>query len=108
MFVTVVQFMRPDGRQVPREFEVSDNLFDVYALIQSLQCRLEAEVLLTGQVSFTITNPGVGDFEGRLVQNGPAVPDKLEELIGSFDADKYATWVGLQESMEAGEFDPDS
>lgn len=108
MFVTVVQFMRPDGRQVPQEFEVSDNLVDAYALIQSSQCRLEAEVLMTGFVSFTITNPEAGDFKGCLVQNGPAVQGKLEELIDSFDADKYTTWLGLQEAMELGEFDPDS
>lgn len=76
----VMQFMRPDGRRNPTSTMLSDEVLTHYKEMQSAGCRFEAEVLLTGQVSVTISD-NEEDMDIEIVPNGPKVQDALEKML---------------------------
>ena len=51
--IQFTQFLRPDGRSKKIEIERSPEIEAVAAQLAAAGCRLEAEVLLTGECSFT-------------------------------------------------------
>ncbi len=99
MTVTVTQFMRPDGRQVKRELEISDEYKEKYEEILSCDARLTAERLIDGTVSQTI-ECGNFDFAFAITTGKDFNENKqaLEKMILQFDRikcikqkEKYAT-----------------
>lgn len=68
----VIQFLRPDGRQKSITTQLPADTYDAYRAMLAAGCRLEAEVLLTEQVSMTITRDGE-DLDISLTPNGPEV-----------------------------------
>lgn len=51
-----IQFMRPNGRQVEQTFDLPDQYEEQYNSMTDAGCRFEAEELMTGDVSITISN----------------------------------------------------
>ncbi len=93
MEIDIVQYMRPDGRQVKGFMDIPDNLGQKYIALVDSGCNVAAELLMTGQVSFTIEDPVVeDDFRIELVENGPKVPAALARLVDSFDAQELVTF----------------
>jgi hypothetical protein len=78
--IEFVQFMRPDGRQVTNTIERPPEIEAKAGAIVGRGLRFEAEVLLDGTVSFTVSD-GEEDIDIELAQNGPEVPLAVDRLI---------------------------
>jgi hypothetical protein len=102
MIAKFTQYLRPDGRQVEAEFKVADDLAEQLALIQSAGANLTAEVLMTGIVSFTISDVDSDDFDIELVPNGPEVPLAIDRLIRRFNLASYEQWEKEVAEAEKG------
>ena len=88
MDVEVMQFMRPNARQVPQTTEVADDAAEGYAAMKDAGGRLTAECV-GGRVSLCIEKPGVNDYLMKVVRNGPAVPVAIAEMLKAFDRAEY-------------------
>lgn len=55
--------------------------------------RLEAEILVTEEVNFTITHSEWGDYDGFVKPNGPEVPIAIDALLRRFNVDEYQQWL---------------
>lgn len=91
MKVAVRQYLRPYGRPRDMTTEVPESAEALrgYDELAAGGCRLTAEVLMTGQASLTIEDLG-REFDDsiRVVENGPAVPEAIVELLSAFRADQ--------------------
>ncbi len=92
MIVDVIQFMRPHGRQVPLEVEVSDSCKEKYDLLTGYNLRLTCEQLMNGTVSQAVEGPDF-DFDIELTGGSDLTENKaaLEKLIMRFDLSAFAT-----------------
>jgi len=88
--VDVVQFMRPNGRQVPHQLEVDDSCEAKYKELTKWGLRLTCEQLMNGKVSQTIESP---DFDLDIIlTNGADLQENkeaLEKLILRFDVAEF-------------------
>jgi hypothetical protein len=82
--IPFTQYMMPDGRRVPQWCDVEPEVAAKAGKIIARGFVFECEVLRTGDVSLTITDPGEGDLDIRVVPNGPAVPDAVKSLVMEF------------------------
>lgn len=93
--VPFTQYMRPDGRKKPVEFDVPDDV-DQEVVDQANRFiaaggRYECEVLSTGACSFTACHPLVPDEDVAIevaMTNGPPVVERIVALIK-----KTAAWM---------------
>lgn len=90
MKVEVTQFMRPNGRQVPHQLEVSDKCQEKYDEIVGQGLRLTCEQMMTGQASQTIEAEDF-DFDIVITKGSDFDENKaeLEKMILRFDKFKY-------------------
>ena len=82
--VRFIQYLRPNGRQ--EEMVITGRPPVTVAKAQEIWAagyRLEAEVLVSGLVSLTISD-GEEDVAVELIDNGPAVPEAVDRMIGEF------------------------
>jgi len=78
----IIQFMRPDGRQVERTVELPKQFEPNYLNMINSGCRFESEVLSTGEVSLTLANTAEEeDVDIEVVENGPEVPLALVGML---------------------------
>lgn len=86
----VIQFMMPTGRQVERTTELPIETIEAYHDMHKHGCRFEAEMLMTGQVSSTISHPGQeADVDIEITPNGPEVQAGMMAIL------KRGQWKGL-------------
>lgn len=81
--IPFTQFLRPNGRKEPVTIDRPD---DIAALAQAIIAKgywFECESLLSGQVSFTITDDR-GDHAIAVVRNGPDVEAIIDRMIVDF------------------------
>lgn len=76
----VTQFLRPDGRQKKFTVEMPDELHEPYVDMVNSGCRLEAEVISTGEVSVTVTSDEA-DVDIRVTRNDDSVVTALKEML---------------------------
>jgi len=76
----VLQYMMPDGRQVHMKTPLPVECLEAYEAMEAANCRLEAEVLSTGEVSVTISDSEY-DRDCRVVKNGPDVKTALAAML---------------------------
>lgn len=91
VLVDLVQYKLPDGRQVPTQCDVRDDLDLHYKAIRERGLKLTCEVLMTGDISLAISDDEQ-DWDGEIAQNGPGDKNPkacLEKLIARFDGAKY-------------------
>lgn len=82
----VTQYLRPHGTKRRIFKEVSDDVHKKGMKIIEAGYQFEAEVLRTGDVSFTIYDPKEGvDVAIKLVTNGPKVHEAFDKLINTFN-----------------------
>mgnify|MGYP001563705846 FL=1 len=86
--VDVVQFMRPDGRQVECKTDLIDEVKADYEAMVAAGYRFKAECLTTGEVSVTITNKERGDVDIRVLHNGPRVQEAMATMLHNREWEK--------------------
>ena len=90
-----IQYMMPNGQRKKVEFDVADDLQPQLDAIESAGCRLECEVLSTGEVSLTIFHIESEEDVGiELSDNGPDVPAAVDRLIRTFQVKQLRTLIG--------------
>jgi hypothetical protein len=82
--ITFTQFVLPRGDRRYVSIEVAPDVASKADTIVARGFRFECELLRTGQVSLTITDPEEGDADIRVVPNGPGVRDAVEDLVRRF------------------------
>lgn len=80
--VKCTQFLRPNGRQREVETDLPAECQGAYLEMLAHGCRFEAEMLVTGQVSVTISN-GEVDLIMSLIPNGPEVQEAMANMLRS-------------------------
>ena len=77
--VDVVQYLRPSGTQ-----RSTTTMLDIpsylYEQMRKHECRFEAEILITGEVSLTISDTEQ-DLDIEIVSNGPEVQKAMERML---------------------------
>ncbi len=88
--VEVIQFMRPNGRQVPHQLKIDDSCEAKYKELTELGLRLTCEQLMSRKVSQTIESPDF-DFDIILTNGSDLAENKkaLQDLILRFDVDEF-------------------
>lgn len=83
------QFLMPDGRQKDVIIDRSEETAKRADRLVSSGCRLEIEMLSTGQISMTVerdTEDGEIDLlSQKICKNGPQVPIMVDELLETAD-----------------------
>lgn len=96
MQIEGIQFMRPDGREVPVKVTINDELTAKWHEIQDAGLRLTAEVLITGDVSVALEARELGDFAIELCGNEPGCDQTptqgVEKMIREFDTEACTEW----------------
>lgn len=83
--IPFTQYMLPHGRKVPVSIEVADDVAGKADELIAQGICFECEVLTTGQVSLTITDPELGDLDIHVRQNGPGIREAVEDMVRKFD-----------------------
>lgn len=97
-FIPFTQYMLPNGRRQETSIEVdADVATKARELIAEGLC-FECEVLTTGSVSLTITDPEEGDLDIRIHANGPGIREAVEDMVREFDL------AEVRAAMASGEF----
>ena len=81
--VSIVQYVRPDGRKrmVHKDFE--EEFADKVERIQENGFEISMEVLSTGQVAMYVSNDEE-DLMTRVSKNGPEVDEKFRQMVEMF------------------------
>ena len=87
-YITVTEYMLPDGKQEKRQFEVSKEVWDKAELILEEGLRFEFEILRTGEAHFTITDDDE-DVSNCVTPNDDTLLPTIEKCILAFDIDAY-------------------
>ena len=77
----VNQFLRPDGRVSKETTRLPMICHAEYLDMLTSGYHFEAEVLMTGDVSITISNIEDEDVDGCIVTNGPDVQTSMVEML---------------------------
>ena len=85
MEIPFTQFLMPDGRQRSVKIDRPDDIGDKAKQLVASGCRLEIEMLQTGEISMTVERDGDDGEIDLLAQevctNGPPVPLAVDKLI---------------------------
>ena len=80
--IPFTQYMKPDGRKVPVEFDVEDEAASKAMAIIEHGWRFEVEELTTMEASLTVFDPEEEiNVAIRVVQNGPPVVEAVDDII---------------------------
>lgn len=82
MDVFLTQYLLPDGRKRETHITLPDEAERPYIEMLGYSCRLEAEILSTGEVSVTVFHVEEEiDLDIEVVPNGPEVQDALMKML---------------------------
>lgn len=96
--IPFTQYLLPDGRKRPVEIEVADDVGEIARGLINQGLLFECEVLTTGHVSLTITDPEDGDLDIRVRDNGPGIREAVEEMVRGFDLEAARAALADEES----------
>lgn len=82
--IPFTQYIAPHGAPKAVSIEVRPEIAAKAATIINHGFRFECEVLSTGQVSATITDPEEGDLDIIVMPNGPGVREAIEKMVEAF------------------------
>jgi len=105
--IMVTQFVRPDGhRRQESVSDMPDSLAPILEEIAKAGLDLTAEVLTSGEVSFTLAcDEYACDFDIEICENGPGemgTKAGLARLIERFDKKKFQVWLQAQKEADDG------
>jgi hypothetical protein len=103
MEIHLTQYLLPDGRQREVSVDVPDSLRAKLAKIRKAGLTIEAEVLTTAEVSFTLAcHKYAADYDILICTNGPGTRENLIRLIERFDEKECKKWLREQEQADDG------
>lgn len=93
MVAQVIQYLRPNGRQVTRRVVIPDDCQKQYDLVHACGCRLTCEQMMNGRAVQYISNDN-GDFDVVTTAAGAkwAALKALIKMIEAFDKEKFEKW----------------
>jgi hypothetical protein len=97
MKIALIEFIRPNGKQIPHEIVVSDDCSEKYKKLSELGFRLTAEFIFGNDVNICIEHPNQGDFISKIFENSQELPNQISQIILGFDeklASEYIEMVG--------------
>lgn len=92
MVIDVAQFLRPNGQVRQVTVDLPGVIDEQYAKLRNCNVRITAEVLTADEVSLCLEHPECGDFDSRVVSNGPDVPRSLSDMINGFCQLAFEGW----------------
>lgn len=107
MEIPVTQYLMPDGRKRETSIDgMPDSLAPILREIAKAGLHLEAEVLSTGMVSFTLAyHKQDTDYDIEICANGPGengTKASLIRLIKRFDRKQFMKWAKEQNDADDG------
>jgi len=88
-YIPYTRYVLPNGRKVHETLLVSADTFDKAAEILNSGLVFEAEILTTGEVSFTIVDPVEEiDLDILVAANDENLLPKVEEMIRNFKVEQ--------------------
>ena len=78
--IEFTQFLMPDGRQVPAIIERPDPIADKASELVANGCRLEIEMLTTGQISMAVEHDD-DTWAIEITPNDPEVLSGIDKII---------------------------
>jgi hypothetical protein len=105
MQVQVTQYLLPDGRKRQTSVDVPDSLAPILKRIEKAGLVIEAEILTTSEVSFTLAcHKYAADYDILICMNGPGTRDResLIRLIERFDEKTCQKWLRELEQADDG------
>jgi hypothetical protein len=100
--ITFTQFLLPHGKRVSKIIDRPDTIADQAAELVAAGCRLEIEVLRTGEVSMAVEY-GDETLAIEIVPNGPKVPPAVDRIIAYAHRElKLRSDVGSGQPFPAG------
>ncbi len=95
--IPFTQYLLPHGERRDELIEVAPDIAAKAASLIERGFTFECEILRTGQVSVTITDPQEEiDADIRVIANGPGVREAVEDMVRSFDPDAYAASLATE------------
>lgn len=88
--IPFTQFVAPHGKRRDTSIEVAPDVHEKAMRLIADGLRFECEVLSTGHVSMTITDPEDGDLDIRVRPNGPGIREAVEDMVRKFDPKEMA------------------
>lgn len=82
--IPFTQYLLPSGKRREVTIEVAPEVAAKARAIIARGLCFECELLRTGEVSLTITDPEGGDLDIRVRPNGPGIREAVEDLIRNF------------------------
>lgn len=89
--IPFTQFVPPHGKRRQTSIEVADDVHEKAMALIADGLTFECEVLSTGDVSMTITDPENGDLDIRIRPNGPGIREAVEDMVRKFDPKEMAS-----------------
>lgn len=84
--IPFTQYVMPNGRKRPVSIEVARDVAEKADQLIESGLAFECEVLATGHVSLTITDPVEGDdLAIEVLQNGPGIREAVEKMVREFE-----------------------
>jgi hypothetical protein len=90
--IPFTQHLLPHGRTKPTSIAVAADVADKADAILARGLAFECEILSTGEVSLTVTDPEEGDdLAIEVLRNGPGVREAVERLIREFPLEEVSS-----------------
>ena len=86
MAIPFTQYLLPNGRRAPVCIERAPQIESLAEQIIAQGFAFECEMLRTGEVRLTITDPAHGDADFEMSKNGPEVGNAVDRLVSRFSA----------------------
>lgn len=103
MEIQLTQYLLPDGRQRKVSIEVPDSLAPILKKISKAGLTIEAEILTTTEVSFTLAcHKYAADYDILICTNGPGTRESLVKLIERFNEKQCKKWLRDQKEADDG------
>ena len=86
MEIPFTQYLLPDGRKRSVRINRPDEIATKAQRLIDIGCRLEIEMLRTGEISMSVEREPVGDDDDGVLamevcNNGPEVPARVDKMI---------------------------
>ena len=79
--ITFTQYIPPNGKQVHNTIERPDDIAEMAEALQKKGFQFSIEILSTGMIAMYCGKPNDDDENIRICNNGPNVPDVVDELV---------------------------
>lgn len=103
MEIQVTQYLLPDGRTRETSIDVPDSLAPKLKKIARAGLTIEAEILTSTEVSFTLAcHKYAADYDILICTNGPGTRENLIKLIERFNEKECRKWLRDQKIADDG------